>query len=73
MRSILRPTKIANFFHHLCDATTDVIFFMCIDAILGCDIFEKKSLIRCDFYCDAIRLPSLLESLSTPSLVAFNF
>ena len=33
MGSILRPTKIADFFYHLCDAITDVIFFMCIDAI----------------------------------------
>ena len=27
MGSILRPTKIADFFHYLCDAITDVIFF----------------------------------------------
>ena len=26
MESILRPTKIADFFYHLCDAITDVIF-----------------------------------------------
>ena len=49
MGSILRSTKIAYFFINLCDAITDVIFFMCIDAILGCDIFEKKRSIRCDF------------------------
>ena len=47
--SILPPTKIADFFHRLCGATTEVIFFMCTDAILGCDIFEKKKRsIRCD-------------------------
>ena len=50
MGSILRPPKIAkksqiffaDFFHHLCDAITDVIFFMGIDAIRGCDIFQKN-------------------------------
>ena len=55
MGSILRPTKIAkiaDFFHHVCDAITDVIFFTCIDAILGCNIFETKRSIRCDFDCD---------------------
>ena len=43
MGSIWRPTKIAKsqiFFINLCDAITVVIFSMCIDAILGCDIFE---------------------------------
>ena len=59
MGSILRPTKIADFFHHLCDAITDVIFFMCIDPILGCNIFDKKR---------SIRLPSLL-----PSVIATSF
>ena len=55
MGSILQPAKIADFFHHLCDAITDVIFFMCrpIDAILGCEIFEKKTF-------DSMRLPSLV-------------
>ena len=47
-----------NIEDHLCDVITDVIFFMCIDAILGCDIFEKKKRsIRCDF--DAIAIPDL--------------
>ena len=31
---------------NLCDAITDVVFLMCIDAILACDIFEKKRLMR---------------------------
>ena len=65
MGSILRPTKIAKklqiFFINLCDAITDVIFFMCIDAILGCDTFEKKTF-------DSKRLPSLLKS-SIPAIV----
>ena len=60
MGSILRPTKIADFFDHLCDAITDVIFFMCIDVILGCDIFEKKQRsIRCNFDCTAIAIRGL--------------
>ena len=65
MGSILRPTKIAKksqklqIFFNLCDAITDVIFFMCIDAILGCDIFEKKRSIRSDFDCDAIAIPGI--------------
>ena len=48
--------KFPDFFRHSCDAITDVIFFMCIDAILGCDIFEikKKRLMRF-----RLRLPSL--------------
>ena len=60
MGSILRPTKIANiadFFHHLCDAITDVIFFMCIDAIL----FEKNN-VRFDAISIAMRLPPLIFS-----------
>ena len=65
MGSILRPTQIAKksqksqiFFINLCDAITDVIFFMCIDAILGCDIFEKKTFDSMRF---RLRLPSLLK------------
>ena len=58
MASILRRAKIADFFHHLCDAITNVIFFMCVDAILGCDIFEKKRSIRCNFHCNAIVIPA---------------
>ena len=71
MESILPSTKIekkiakiADFFHHLCDASTDVIFFMSIDAILGCDIFEKKTTF------DSMRLPSLVYCIKkTPHLL----
>ena len=55
-----KVVKIADFFHYLCDADTDVIFFMCIDAILGCDIFEKKK----TFDSMRFRLPSLVIGLS---------
>ena len=54
MGSILSPTKIAkmaDFFHHLCNTIIDVILFLCIDAILGCAIFEKNVRI------DAIAIP----------------
>ena len=61
MGSILRPTKIAKiaeFFYQLRDAITDVIFFICIDAILGCNIFEKN--VRFNAISIAMPLPSLL-------------
>ena len=57
IESILQHTKLADFFYRLCDAIIDIILFMCFDAILGCDIFGKKRLIRCDFDCDAIAIP----------------
>ena len=49
MGSILRPTKIADFFHDLCDAITDVIFY-----VYRCDIFEKKTFdsMRFRMLCD---------------------
>ena len=62
IRNILRPTKIAEFFHHLCDAITDVIFIMRINAILGYDILKKNN-VRFDAILIAMRLPIL------PSLV----
>ena len=49
MGSILRPTKIANFFHHLCDAITDVIFLCVSMRILDETFLKKKRSIRCDF------------------------
>ena len=50
-------SKIADFFHHLCDAITNVILLMCIDAILGCNIFEKKNVRFDAISIDAIAIP----------------
>ena len=59
MGSILRHTKIAKIpdFFHLFMRCDYCDFFMCIDAILGCDIFEKKTF---DSILIAMRLPSLV-------------
>ena len=40
MGSILRSTKIADFFHHLCDAITDVII-LCVSMQFLDAIFLK--------------------------------
>ena len=58
-----KVAKIADFFHYLCDAITDVIFFMCIDAILGAISLKKKN-VRFDAISIAMRLPSLVIGLS---------
>ena len=72
MGSILRPTEIAKksqtFFINLCDAISDVTFFMYIDAILGCDIFEKKTFDSMRFLCDCHPCITLSIQRCSPSI-----
>ena len=59
MGSILRPTKIADFFHQFMDAITDVIFLCVSMRFLDAIFLKEKRSIRRDFDCDAIAIPAI--------------
>ena len=51
--------KIADFFCQILQCDNGCDFFGCFDAIIRCDIFQKKRGLRCDFRCDAFAIPAL--------------
>ena len=51
MGSILQITKIADFFYHLCDAITNVIYLCVSMRFLDAIFLKKKRSIRCEFDC----------------------